>query len=468
MSGVVTVVAPTAIAAVGAPSTEHLMDHVVSGPSIVNVHAHPASNTTVPSDSFCALVTYTASTEAGTVLSPPTTDAGRDALRESVAGSYPDATSDAGKGCVDIARSDAAPRAVGPAGDNPTFEYYAYALDAVTWATTSLHAPSALTQTQLQAIYNCSDTDWAQVGGAPGPIQRILPPDGSGLLDDFLVEDLGVSSVAALPASGPACPPIERIGEDQAYDLFHGSSVFGPVGDAAAYANAILPFSAGTWIAESFHDTNPTLDLRAGARPGAVIVARGGGTVDAYAVAWTGSNWALNDGTVVGNTTQVHTIAAASFVAGSATVTAPAGTFAPGDVAKILDSPDAFLATTVTAVAPDGSSVTIAPAAKVTGTGTAWIGNPVVSEGTIAAASGGAGGPFPGAHYVYNVIDTTEPSYAAALALVGFRDTAGGTASPLCTAGHTEDLFDAGFLPLAARTSPGGNVGVTCVRQQPS
>jgi len=70
-------------------------------------------------------------------------------------------------------------------------------------------------------------------------------------------------------------------------------------------------------------------------------------------------------------------------------------------------------------------------------------------------------------HLVYNVVDSTEPSYVQARALIGFSDTPGGSQSPLCSGAHAEDIFDAGFLPLEPRTSPGGNVGVTCTLQTP-
>jgi len=447
------------ITAVGASRTERLMDTVLAATNEANIHASQVPARPVPADASCAAVTYGATSSSGVVASPAGTDAGRDALRGSVAGTWPDATADAGKGCVDIARSDAPPRLVSASGDNASFEYYAYGLDAVTWASTSLNAPAALTQAQLQGIYHCTYTDWSQVGGSPGPIQRILPPDGSGVLVDFLTADLGVTGVAALPTSAAGCPAIERIGEDQGYDLFHGSRIYGPAGDASAFPNAILPFSAGTWTYQASHDTNPTIDVRSGVRPGGLLVDQGTNHgVAAQAVLWTGSNWALDTATVVGNATQVHNTVGLGFTQFGTTATATAGTFTSADVGKTIDSPDVYPGTTITAVVPDGSSATISPGAATTGTADAAIGSPVVSEATTLATIA----PFPGVHYLANVIDNTEPSYVAARALIGFQDASGGVQSSLCNGGHAEDILDNGFLPLAAQTSPGGNVGVTC------
>src|SRR5262249_3355984 len=161
----------------------------------------------------------------------------------------------------------------------------------------------------------------------PGSIQRILPPDGSGVLEDFLTGVLGVADVAALPASGTGCAPIERLGEGQGYDLFHGSSVFGPAGGSTQYADAILPFRAGVWSYQAAHDTNPTLDVRSGVRPGALLVSQGPSTVAALPVVWTGSSWTLNDATVVGDAAHVHPVSGAGFDVSSGIISVPPGTF---------------------------------------------------------------------------------------------------------------------------------------------
>jgi subtilisin family serine protease len=454
------------IVAAGAPLTERVMDRVLTGTGDFDLHSSGATPRTVAGDTACGSVTY-AGSGAGTVVPPGSTAAGRAALRASVAGTYPDAVTGGGRGCIDVARADHGPVGLGAGLDGAASEYYAYALDAVTWATTSLDAPPALTQAQVQGIYQCTFTDWSQVGGSPGAIRRVLPPDGSGLLESFLLGVLGVPSVSALSAGTPSCPPILRIGENQAFDLYHGSGNFGPAGSAADYSRAILPYSAGAFAYQALHDTNPTIDLRAGARPGALLVAQGAATVTASAVAWDGGMWTLNTGTVVGNAASVHRVTGLSFTQFAATVSAAPGTFVAGDVGATLESAAAFRGTTVTAVSPDGSQATISPGAAVSATTGAVLGPAAVSEAVVAATAG-ASGPFPGVHYLANVLDQGSPSYSTARSLVGFADSVGGTRSPLCTGANATDVLDAGFLPLRDRVSPGGNVGVTCVRLTPS
>ncbi len=105
--------------------------------SVYNILAVQTAAQTVPADSQadCAATTYHTPAGAGEVLAPNGSGAGRDALKASVAN---------GDGCITIARSSSGPRAIGttPGTDNSTFEYYAYALDAVGWGSTS--APGAV------------------------------------------------------------------------------------------------------------------------------------------------------------------------------------------------------------------------------------------------------------------------------------------------------------------------------------
>jgi hypothetical protein len=207
------------------------------------------------------------------------------------------------------------------------------------------------------------------------------------------------------------------------------------------------------------HSTNSTVDLRAGLRPGSLTVSQGVGTVGARSVTWTGSDWALNDATVVG--TNAHLVTA-STTAGSATVTAAAGTFVTSDVGKVANSPNLYGGTQVTGVSSDGSQATILPGAAATGPGTIAIGYPVVSEHNPNVTNPSDTSMYAGVYYLYNVVDTTAPSYVTAVTLVGFGDVSGGTQSPLCSGSDSTIILDYGFLNLSAQTSPGGNVGVTC------
>jgi len=623
------------ITAAGSDTTQDVMAAILASDGTAgktfNVRAGNFQSTpiTVPADSFCLAHTYhnksaagwpasaAPAQAAGEIAAPDGSSEGRTALNTARTAASPfngGGVETAPNGCIDIARSSGGRRGTDPV----TNEYYAFAIDAVTWGSSSLNAPSTLTQSQLQGIYNCTFTDWSQVGGAPGPIQRVLPQNGSGTLSFFLTNLLGVSAIGSLPASAPNCPAIVQIQENQFYDMYHGSSVYGPAGNAAQYPNAIAPYSAGKWSYQASKDTNPTIDTRAGFRPGALTVAQGSVSGGVYAVSWNGSAWGLNNGSVVGSatvaarsenlttvsgsnvvtlvptttnvpnvttTTGSYTITAAagtfsvdannSPISGagipagtavsavsadgstltltqkataSATVTvtlsshfnssdggaavsgnanipagttisyvisttqaqlssaataagtgvattispqgqvrnvtvssstqfnttlnAAAGTFQASDVGKAIDSPCTYGNTKITAVSGAGDQATISPGASTTCSSpfAAKIGFTAVSAGNVLA-SVGASAPWPGARFVYNVIDTTTPSYGQAKALVGYTDAPAGAKSPLCSSAHDVDnggadslIADNGFLPIEPHTSAGGNTNVSCYK----
>ena len=620
------------IAAAGSDTTQDVMGAILATDGTAgktfNIKAgnFQSSPLPVPADTACLAHTYHNKSVAGwpavgagqsgsELPAPDGSTEGKLSLTNSVGAVAPfngGGVEVAPNGCIDIARSSS-----GRSGtDAATRQYFAFAIDGVTWGSSSLNAPSTLTQSQLQAIYNCTITNWSQVGGSPGPIQRVLPQNGSGTLSFFLSNLLGVSAIGGLPASAPNCPAIVQIQENQFYDMFHGSSVYGPQGDASQYPNAIAPYSAGKWTYQASKDTNPTIDTRAGFRPGALTVAQGTNTVNDYAITWTGSSWALNNQSVVGSATppphsetlttasgsnvvtlvgtnhnvtnvttttgaftitasagsftqadvsspitgtgipgsttvsavsadgstatlnkaatangtitvtltsvfhagdggaalsgnanipagttisfvlnattaqitaaatgtgtavattitpvgQVHNATGVTSTAASTTISAGAGTFTAADIGKVIDSPNLFGNTHITAIGGGGSTATIVPGAKASGTANAAIGFTVMSEGNVFATVGPAA-PFPGARFVWNVIDSTTPSFTLARGLVGYDDVVGGAKSPLCNAQHDVDnggadslIADNGFLPLAPHTSAGGNVGVTCFK----
>ena len=83
------------------------------------------------------------------------------------------------RGCIDIARARGSGTISG--GDKATFEYYAFALDAVTLGDArASRLRRSLTRQQVKDIYACNITDWGTVGGTPGPIQRYLPQSALG------------------------------------------------------------------------------------------------------------------------------------------------------------------------------------------------------------------------------------------------------------------------------------------------
>src|SRR5262245_24489134 len=183
----------------------------------------------VPGDEHCGDVTYHSPPGAGEVLAPNGSGAGRDALKASFL---------AGDGCIDIARSSGTPRPIGSgSGQDPAeFEYYAYALDAVGWSSASASAPANLTLAQLTATYNCTFTNFNQVGGGNQAIQRYWPQAGSGTRSFFQAEVLGFDPTTF---SGGSCPAVKITQENT-------GSVIAANGDQAT---ALEPFSGANFIA---------------------------------------------------------------------------------------------------------------------------------------------------------------------------------------------------------------------------
>jgi phosphate transport system substrate-binding protein len=202
--------------------------------SVYNILALQTPAKTVPADSQgdCVSTTYDTPAGVGETLAPNGSSAGRDALKASVAN---------GDGCISVSRSSAAPRAIGTTAgtDNSTFEYYAFALDAVGWGSASTLAPSNLTLAQLQGIYNCTFTDWSQVGGTAGPIQRYYPQSGSGTRSFFQSSVLGFDPTTF---SSGSCPAV-KISEENT----PGITILAN-GDTQ---KAIAPMSAGVWSAQA-------------------------------------------------------------------------------------------------------------------------------------------------------------------------------------------------------------------------
>jgi phosphate transport system substrate-binding protein len=173
---------------------------------------------TVPADPFNAAVTYNATTN----VPPDGSSAGKAALK---------ASADAGNGLIDLARSSS-PRAT---SDPSTFEYYGFAKDGVTWASsaTGSGAGLSLTITQLRSIYNGTITNWNQVGGGNAAIKLYLPQVGSGTLSFFTGTVLGFD-----PATISGLT-INRFQENDATSI-----------PAANQATAIVPFSVAQWVAQ--------------------------------------------------------------------------------------------------------------------------------------------------------------------------------------------------------------------------
>ena len=258
---------------------------ITSVDSGTQVHISQNANATTNPPNTLQFFVYGFGTGSGNVIAPNGSGAGRNALAASV-------NAAAGqKGCIDIARSSAEPRAIDGTTELASFEYYAYALDDVGWSTTSLNAPAALTLTQLQQIYNCTITNWNQLpGGGTGTIQRVAPQSGSGTGATFINKVLGGAN--PFNVSNGSCPAVIPVEEN------HGNDV--NLAGTAGYANAILPYSAGKWIKQANNSVNPTLDLRNGVRPGAIYMDGTGAdrSTATYAVSWATTEFTMNTSAV--------------------------------------------------------------------------------------------------------------------------------------------------------------------------
>ena len=468
------------LAAAGSDTIQSFMNDYFATPDAQAVDTHTRNilvppNLTgvfnVPADANCGSQDYVASGPTGNQkVSPNGSGQGRTALVGAVAGTYPGNTVANGptgnlKGCIDIARSSGGPQAVPP--DNSTFQYFAFALDAVTWGSPSLQAPATMTVQNLRDIYNCVITNWNQLpGGGTGQIQRFMPQTGSGTRSFFIANVLnGVDPDSVSNANCPANK--DTMEENQGTDLYT-PNILDPSGtNSAVYQNAIVPYSAGKFVYQATNSTNPTLDVRGGVRPGGLT--QGGTPV--YGVRWTGSAWLLNNATIVGGRTvndavtnggtgtpppsPIVTSATANFVAGDVGNTVSGTNIPPGAVITSRDSATQIHISIPTIASATGGSLT--------------IGSAVVSEKNPNILTPTDTSVFPGVRFVYNVIDTTEPSYTAARDMVGFDDAANGHASPLC--GNNANVISVirsnGFLDLAPLTSGGGNTNITCRLRTP-
>ena len=235
-----------ALAIVGSDTTQDVMNAVVGNynaatsynddPNVAgddrdilrNVLSVQSSPLNVPADEHCGSITYHTPPSGGEVASPNGSGAGRDALKASV---------NAGDGCIDIARSSGAPRAIGT--DLASFEYYAFALDAVGWSSASTLAPANLTLAQVQGIYNCTFTNWNQVGGGNGAIQRYWPQAGSGTRS-FAQSDL-LNGFDPTTVSSGSCPAVILTQENS-----------GELIDTNNHEQtAIVPYSGANWVAQA-------------------------------------------------------------------------------------------------------------------------------------------------------------------------------------------------------------------------
>ncbi len=141
-----------------------------------------------------------------------------------------------GTNCISFARSSRARASTDPPFAAGGIAFVDLAGDAVTWAAqATTNAPATLTAAQLAAIYNCTDTNWNQVGGKNAPIHAFIPQSGSGTRSFFL----GAIGVAT---------PGSCVSDDNG-TLEENEGVNPVLNDP----DAIFPYSIGKYIAERFH-----------------------------------------------------------------------------------------------------------------------------------------------------------------------------------------------------------------------
>lgn len=260
---------------------------------VFNIPPFSTGTSNVPGDTQCGDVGWVkdplapAANSATTKgISPFGSSAGRNYLGAEHDGSFPGSVAGEDLGCIDIARSSSGPRNGATGGDFSSFEYYAFAMDAMSWGSTSLKAPATLTRQQITDIYDCVVTNWDQVGGTSGPIKRYMPQVGSGTRAFFLSDILVGKASGYVPPNGGAC------GASPATDFVYieenrgKDSVESPGIKAADFDKAILPYSAAVWSFQEANRLNPTLDIRGGVQLRGITE----GVTKASPIAWNGSS----------------------------------------------------------------------------------------------------------------------------------------------------------------------------------
>jgi ABC-type phosphate transport system substrate-binding protein len=141
-----------------------------------------------------------------------------------------------GTNCINFARSSRARASSDPPFAPGGVAFVDLAGDAVTWSSqATTNAPATLTTAQLAAIYNCTDTNWSQVGGKNAPIHAFIPQSGSGTRSFFLTA-IGVAT------PGSCVSDVNGTLEENE-----------GVNPVLKDPDAIFPYSIGKYIAEKFH-----------------------------------------------------------------------------------------------------------------------------------------------------------------------------------------------------------------------
>lgn len=162
-------------------------------------------------------------------------------------------TVDPSQYCIDFVRSS---RAKGAAAGEANLTFYAQSRDAVSYGVIgNAYAPTTpLTTTQLKDIFECTVTDWSEVGGQAGDIHVYLPPASAATLTFFLqAVGTNLNNVQA------GCAGLPTVFSGQQND---GESMGGD-------PQGILPYAVTKWAAQ-VNQPPGIQDLRGGAHVGPV------------------------------------------------------------------------------------------------------------------------------------------------------------------------------------------------------
>jgi hypothetical protein len=299
-----------------------------------------------------------------------------------------------------------------------------------------------LTLAQVQAIYECVDTNWNQitvngVTGANAPIVLFWPQAGSGtraVYTDVLGFDptKQVSPSLCTTTTQPitsftlntATAPNEENSED---GIIYENSVGDPnaAGGAVAAGNvtaaAMYIYSAGKF-SSAWNDT-------------------------------ANNNSTANN--VVDQTLTGSTNTMGNFVAGTLSMASVQDTGGSGEAYVDL-TPQAGRFN------QDNNRGTLAIDGNTVSEANEWYHNLPSGDTTNPSNSTSL---IPGIRYVYNIGDTLLPGYNGAKALIGFDNQASGTKSVLCNGDMASTITAQGFLPLTTgSTAPAGSdaAGATC------
>lgn len=240
-------------AAVGADAFAELTNNVVS--------AYNAQQP-IPTDlleSFDAVNPVTGAAGEQVVTKPGCSVARPNGANAGISAILLDQKSDVGTGgdgtsfCIDWVRSS---RAKGTAAGEANLTFYAQSRDAVSYAVVgNAYAPTTpLTTAQLKDIFECTVTDWSEVGGQAGPIHVYLPPSSAATLTFFL-QAIGTS----LTNVNAGCAGLPTVFSQQQND---GRTMNGdPMG--------IAPYAVTKWAAQS-NEAPGISDFRGGTHIGTV------------------------------------------------------------------------------------------------------------------------------------------------------------------------------------------------------